>query len=149
MKHETRPESNTRNLLKALTVNQIVEHYPGANKIQIFVRKGEVRTIKGLDCCFYTVFPFVVRVDGNIEQHIDFKISIKPKWKRIMDIKECDFWVLSIDASQKLLFNGENEEDPIEYYKSQFSFITNGAVIDSLFKAYMNLKGCEEFDELI
>jgi len=47
-------------LMKTLTVNQIVEHFPGAQKIQIFIRKEEVKTIKGLDCCFFTAFPFVV-----------------------------------------------------------------------------------------
>ena len=137
----------TSNPMKSLTVNQIVERFPGAQKIQIFLKTAEVKTIKGPDCCFFTAFPFMVRIDGSFEQHIDFKISIKPKWKRVMDIKDSEFWVLSIDASKKLQFSISDEDEAVEYYKTQFSFITNEASIDSLIKAYMNLKGCEEFNE--
>ncbi len=64
-----------------------------------------------------------------------------------MDIKDSEFWVLSIDASKKLQFSISDEDEAVEYYKTQFSFITNEASIDSLIKAYMNLKGCEEFNE--
>ena len=137
----------TSNPMKSLTVNQIVERFPGAQKIQIFIKTEEVKTIKGPDYCFFTAYPFMVRTDGSFVPLIDFKISIKPKWKRVMDIKDSEFWVLSIDASKKLQFSISDEDEAVEYYKTQFSFITNKAAIDSLFSAYMNLEDCEEFNE--
>ena len=137
----------TSNPMKSLTVNQIVERFPGAQKIQIFIKTAEVKTIKGPDYCFFTAYPFMVRTDGSFVPLIDFKISIKPKWKRVMDIKDSEFWVLSIDASKKLQFSISDEDEAVEYYKTQFSFITNKAAIDSLFSAYMNLEDCEEFNE--
>ena len=135
------------NLMKSLTINQIVERFPNAQTIQIFIKRDEVKTIKGPDYYFFTAFPFMVRTNGSFEQHIVFKIHIKPKWKRIMDIKDSEFWVLSINAKENLQFNISDEEEAAEYYKTQFSFISNEATIDSLLKAYMSLKGCEEFNK--